>query len=89
MSDAQQNEVRANKKKGLFELFQLASQLDRKIVFQGPDNIRMDSRHAICEIGVDYVTFRLLGDDELVIPFAQIQSVRVQPTQMTVRYGGK
>ena len=74
-------------KRTLKSIFEESANLDRKILFKGPDNLRPDSRYAIIEVAMDHVVFRLLGDDEFVIPYNSILTLTVGKTQLTVRYG--
>lgn len=74
-------------KRSLKQIFEESLQLERKLTFQGPDNLRPDSRYAIVEVNDDHAVFRLLGDDMLVIPYGSITSLRVAATQLTIRYG--
>ena len=83
MSDAQ---VHINKKRHVSDVLQQVAQFPRKIVFEGPGNIRPDSRYAISEIGADYVVFTLMGDDQMIIPFNAIRSLRIQPSQLIVTF---
>ncbi len=73
-------------KRTLKQVLEESLQLERKLTFQGPDNLRPDSRYAIVEVNEDHAVFRLLGDDLLVIPYVSITSLRVAATQLTVRY---
>lgn len=73
-------------KRTLKQVFEESLQLERKLTFQGPDNIRPDSRYTIAEVNEDHAVFRLLGDDMLVVPYASITSLRVAATQLTIRY---
>lgn len=73
-------------KRTLQQVFQESAAVERKLVFQGPDNLRPDSRHAIAEVAADHVVFRLFGDEALVIPYAAITSLKVGSTQLTIRY---
>jgi hypothetical protein len=73
-------------KKTLKQIFQESAQFDRKLTFQGPETIRPDSRYAITEIAEDFVAFRLLGDEQLLIPYASVTNLKVAATQLTIRY---
>jgi hypothetical protein len=59
---------------------------ERKLIFQGPDNLRQDSRYAVTEVAADHVVFKLLGDELFVLPFTSIMSVKVERQTMTIRY---
>ena len=59
---------------------------DRKLIFAGPDNLRQDSRYAVTEVAADHVVFKLLGDEQFVLPFTAILSVKVERQTMTIRY---
>lgn len=74
------------KKRTIQDIFEESLQLERKLTFQGPDNLRPDSRYAIAEVNEDHAVFRLIGDDSLVLPYASITSLRVGATQLTIRY---
>lgn len=73
-------------KRTIKQIFEESLQLERKLTFHGPDNLRPDSRYAIVEVHEDHAVFRLLGDDLLVVPYASITSLRVAATQLTIRY---
>lgn len=73
-------------KRTIKQIFEESLQLERKLSFHGPDNLRPDSRYAIAEINEDHAVFRLIGDDNLVLPYASITSLRVGATQLTIRY---
>lgn len=79
--------VQLSPKRSLLHVLQEASANDRKLVFQGPDNLRPDSRYAIVEIASDHVVFQLVGDEKLIIPFTSIQALRLSTSQLTIRYG--
>lgn len=79
-------EVTINLKRTMQKVFEEAAQLERRLEFLGPDQIRLDSRHQIKEIAADHVVFNLLGDDILVIPFSSMVNVRLTPTTLQVRY---
>ena len=73
-------------KRTLKQVFQEAVAGDKKLQFQGPDNIRPDSRYAITEISEDHVTFRLLGEELLILPYLAISSLQMGPTSLSIRY---
>lgn len=73
-------------KKTLKQIFQESAQLERKLTFQGPDNIRPDSRYAILEVAEDFAAFRLLGDEQFILPYSSITALKVAATQLTIRY---
>jgi hypothetical protein len=59
---------------------------DRKLLVLGPGPEKLqDSRFAISEIGENYVSIKLLGEEQLVIPFSSIVSVKAERTQVTIR----
>ena len=62
------------------------AQMDKKLGFKGPDNIRPDSRHTIAEVAEDHVVFQLLSDEAFVMPYASISALRVTGTAVTVQY---
>lgn len=59
---------------------------DRKLVFQGPDNLRQDSRYAVTEVAADHVVFKLLGEETMVLPFTSILSLKLERQALTIRY---
>ncbi len=59
---------------------------ERKLVFQGADNLRQDSRYTVAEVAADHVVFKLLGDELFVLPFSSIMSVKLERQTATVRY---
>ena len=73
-------------KKTLKQVFQETAMLDRSLNFQGPGNIRPDSRYAITEICEDHVRFKLLGDEIFVLPYSAISMLRVAPKQITIHF---
>ncbi len=73
-------------KRTLKQVFHEAASSEKKLAFQGGDNLRPDSRYAIGEISEDHVTFRLLGDELLIVPYTAIASLRVGTTSLTIRY---
>lgn len=73
-------------KRTLMQILEECAAAEKKLVFQGPDNLRPDSRHAITEIAADHVVFRLFGDEAFVLPFTSILGLRVATTQLTIRY---
>jgi hypothetical protein len=59
---------------------------DRKLLVLGPGSEKLqDSRFSIAEVGADFVAFKLLGDEQLVIPFSSLVSVKVERAQITFR----
>ena len=83
MADAK---VKISAKRTIQQVLEESANVSRKLSFKGPDPIRPDSRYQIAEIAADHVVFQLLGDDLLVVPYASISSLRVQPTALTVNY---
>ena len=73
-------------KRTLKQVFHEAAASEKKLTFQGGDNLRPDSRYAIGEISEDHVSFKLLGDEVLIVPYSSIASLRVGPTSLGVRY---
>ena len=62
------------------------AQMDKKLSFKGPDNIRPDSRHSIKEVAEDHVVFELLGDEAFVMPYTSISALKVGTTSLVVVY---
>lgn len=59
---------------------------ERKLLIVGPGPEKLqDSRFSIAEIGENYLTVRLLGDEQLIVPFSSLVSVRAERTQVTLR----
>lgn len=59
---------------------------DRKLLILGPGPEKLqDSRYAVGEVGENYVAIRMLGDEQLIIPFSSIISVKAERTQVTIR----
>ena len=79
--------IQLSPKRSLLQVLQEASANEKKLVFQGPDNLRPDSRYAIIDIASDHVVFQLVGDEKLVIPFTSIHALRISTTQLIIRYG--
>ena len=73
-------------KRTLKQIFEEAMSFDKKLVFKGPDNIRPDSRHAIVEIASDHVVFKLLGEEQHIVPFAALTFLKSDPKNLTVGY---
>lgn len=73
-------------KRTLKQVFHEAAASEKKLSFQGGDNLRPDSRYAIGEISEDHVTFKLLGDEMLIVPYSSIASLRVGGTSLAIRY---
>ncbi|HEY1101213.1 MAG TPA: hypothetical protein VGF99_19895 [Myxococcota bacterium] len=62
---------------------------DRKLLIVGPGNEKMqDSRFSVAEVGADFVSVKLLGDEHLLIPFSSIVTVKAERTQVTIRIRG-
>lgn len=60
---------------------------DKKLIIVGPGNVKLqDSRFALLDTGVDHVVIRLLGEEQLVIPFAAITSLKLERQQVTITY---
>lgn len=59
---------------------------DRKLLILGPGAEKLqDSRFAINEIGENYVAIKLLGDEQMIIPFSSLIMVKAERTQVTLR----
>lgn len=60
--------------------------VDKKLLVLGPGAEKLqDSRFGIGEVGADHVVIKLLGEEQLVLPFSSILSVKVDRTQITIR----
>ena len=78
-------DLKPTSKKSLQNIF--AECGERKLVLIGPNNSKMqDSRFAIADCAEDHVAIKLLGDEQLVIPYASIQDVKLERQVMTIRY---
>jgi hypothetical protein len=59
---------------------------DKKLLVLGPGPEKLqDSRYAIGDVGADHVVIKLLGEEQLILPFSSILSVKVDRTQVTIR----
>ena len=59
---------------------------DRKLLILGPGPEKLqDSRYTIGDVGENYLAIKMLGDEQLIIPFSSIVSVRAERTQVTIR----
>ncbi len=59
---------------------------DRKLLILGPGAEKIqDSRFTIAEIGADFISVRLLGDEHLLIPFSSVTTIKAERTQVTIR----
>ena len=59
---------------------------EKKLIISGPGPEKMqDSRIGIGEAHGDHVVIKLLGEEQLVIPYASILTVKVERTQITIR----
>ena len=60
---------------------------DKKLLVQGPSPTEklQDSRYAIGEAHADHVVIKLLGDEQLIIPYSTVLTVKVDRTQITIR----
>ena len=59
---------------------------DRKLLILGPGPEKLqDSRYTIGDVGENYLAIKMLGDEQLIIPFSSIISVRAERTQVTIR----
>ena len=60
--------------------------VDKKLLIVGPGPEKLqDSRYAVGEAGADHVVIKLLGDEQLVLPYSSILSIKVDRTQVTIR----
>lgn len=59
---------------------------DKKLLVLGPGPEKLqDSRYSLGDVGPDHVVIKLLGEEQLVLPFSSILSVKVDRTQVTIR----
>jgi hypothetical protein len=59
---------------------------DKKLLVLGPGPEKLqDSRYSIGDVGADHVVIKLLGEEQLVLPFSSILSVKVERAQVTIR----
>jgi hypothetical protein len=50
---------------------------ERKLLILGPGQEKLqDSRFTIAEIGENYIAIRLLGDEQMIIPFSSLIMVK-------------
>lgn len=78
-------DTKPQSKKSLQALF--AELGDKKLIIVGPGNMKLqDSRFAVQEVGLDHVIIKLLGEEQLVIPFSSITSLKLERQQVTVTY---
>jgi hypothetical protein len=77
--------VAPTKPRSLQQVLQEATP-DRKLLILGPGPEKLqDSRYAVGEVGENYLAIRMLGDEQLIIPFSSIISVKAERTQVTIR----
>jgi hypothetical protein len=78
-------DMKPTSKKTLQVLF--AESGERKLVLLGPNNSKLqDSRFAIADAAADHVAIKLLGDEQLVLPYAAICEVKLERQVLTIRY---
>lgn len=59
---------------------------ERKLLILGPGPEKLqDSRFSVAEVGTDFISIKLLGDEQLLIPFSSITTVKAERTQVTIR----
>lgn len=60
---------------------------DKKLLIQGPGPAEklQDSRIAIGEAHSDHVVIKLLGEEQLIIPYSTVLTVKIDRTQITIR----
>ncbi len=59
---------------------------DKKLLILGPGPEKLqDSRISIGEAHADHVVVKLLGDEQLIIPYSTILTVKLERTQVTIR----
>jgi hypothetical protein len=60
--------------------------VDKKLLILGPGQEKLqDSRYSVGDAGADHVVIKLLGEEQLILPFSSILSVKVDRTQVTIR----
>jgi hypothetical protein len=78
-------DLKPTSKKTLQNIF--AESGERKLVLLGPNNQKLqDSRFAIADAAADHVVIKLLGEEQLVIPYASVADVKLERQVMTIRY---
>lgn len=60
---------------------------DKKLLIQGPGPTEklQDSRIGIGEAHADHVVIKLLGEEQLIIPYSTILTVKIERGQITIR----
>lgn len=59
---------------------------EKKLLILGPGPEKLqDSRVGIGEAHADHVVIKLLGEEQLIIPYSTILTVKVDRTQVTIR----
>jgi hypothetical protein len=59
---------------------------DKKLLIMGPGPEKLqDSRFTVGDAHADHVVIKLLGDEQLIIPYSTILTVKLDRTQITIR----
>jgi len=59
---------------------------DRKLIIIGPGAEKMqDSRYSVAEVGADFISVKMLGDEHLLIPFSSVTTIKAERTQVTIK----
>ncbi len=60
---------------------------DKKLLIQGPGpgEKLQDSRITVGEAHADHVVIKLLGEEQLIIPYSTILTVKIERGQITIR----
>ena len=60
---------------------------DKKLLIMGPGPTEkmQDSRISIGEAHSDHVVIKLLGEEQLIIPYSTVLTVKIDRTQITIR----
>lgn len=59
---------------------------DKKLLITGPGPEKLqDSRFAVGDAHADHVVIKLLGDEQLIIPYSTILTVKLDRTSITIR----
>lgn len=60
---------------------------EKKLLIMGPGPAEklQDSRFGIGEAHVDHVVIKLLGEEQLIIPYSTVLTVKVDRSQITIR----
>ena len=59
---------------------------DKKLLSLGPGPEKIqDSRFSVGEAHADHVIIKLLGEEQLIIPYSSILTVKLERSQITIR----